>query len=138
MARVWLLDNRSVLIRMIARWLERAGHRIVWCSNSSEVERARHVSGQMDLLIMDVDLKDSAEVGLSLTLGMPNLKLLCISEYSPVEWSLRNAALFYGLPTSSVQVLRKPFSGLALLTKVDDLIGAQHVEASDVGVSASA
>jgi hypothetical protein len=35
-------------------------------------------------------------------------------------------------------VLRKPFSGLALLTKVDELIGSQPEDATGFGVSASA
>jgi hypothetical protein len=119
-----------MLLRLIARWLERAGHTIVLCSSrrSAQARTVRLRSGD-DLLIMDLTPEDRSSVALMLKARIPGLKLLFISEQSMLQWSVGNTALWHALAPGTAHVLRKPFTGLELLTKVDELIGAQPKEA---------
>jgi DNA-binding NtrC family response regulator len=141
MARIWILDAENLLLRLMARWLQHSGHTIVSCpSQESAQARAARIRNGEDLLIMDLSSVDTSGAGLMLKVLIPGLKFLFISEGPMLEWSVRNSALFHALPPGTAHVLRKPFTGLELFKKVEDLIGfpsAATRPASDAATSGS-
>jgi len=130
MARIWILDENNLMLTVIARWLKRAGHTILVCA-SWEVAHARtaRLKEGEDLLILDLTLGESSGMALMLRLRIPSLKFLFISQQSLLEWSVRDTALFHAIAPGRAHVIRKPFTGMELLTKIDDLIGTETEKA---------
>ena len=124
MARIWILDADNLLLKLMARWLKNSGHTIVLCPSRESLQaQAAHVRSGEDLLIMDLTSVDTSGAGLMLKVLIPELKFLFISESPVLEWSVRNSALFHALPPGTAHIIQKPFSGLELFKKIDDLIG---------------
>jgi DNA-binding NtrC family response regulator len=126
MANVLILDDEEILLKIIAVYLSRSGHRAIPCSSpGSAIRQFKEARGAIDLLISDVTLgrASGVEIGFEFLAEVPSMRALFISGYPVPAWKISDAALLHTFPSDAVRVLEKPFTALDLLLKVDELVG---------------
>jgi DNA-binding NtrC family response regulator len=113
-ATILLVEDEPAVRRLFSKALLRAGYRIFEASNGEEAVRVFDEHGEgIDMLLTDMRMPHmgGAELARHLHGRRPTMKLLCISGYPGAD-----------AVDSSVDFLAKPFSGVALLAKVREIL----------------
>jgi len=119
---ILLVDDHAAARKSMQRFLLEAGYRILPAHGGKQALKvfAEH-SGAVDLLIADCMMPgmDGQELAETLLRRKPGLKVLLISgyEHAPVE-------LAGGFGAGAVELVRKPFSGKALIKRVIEVLQA--------------
>jgi signal transduction histidine kinase len=117
---ILLVDDHAAARKSMQRFLLEAGYRILPAHGGKQALKvfAEH-SGAVDLLIADCMMPgmDGQELAETLLRRKPGLKVLLISgyEHAPVE-------LAGGFGAGAVDLVRKPFSGKALIKRVIEVL----------------
>ena len=117
---ILLVDDHAAARKSMQRFLLEAGYRILPAHGGKQALKifAEH-SGAVDLLIADCMMPgiDGQELAETLLRRKPGLKVLLISgyEHAPVE-------LAGGFGAGAVELVRKPFSGKALIKRVIEVL----------------
>ena len=117
---ILLVDDHAAARKSMQRFLLEAGYRILPAHDGKQALKifAEH-SGAVDLLIADCMMPgmDGQELAETLLRRKPGLKVLLISgyEHAPVE-------LAGGFGAGAVELVRKPFSGNALIKRVIEVL----------------
>ena len=117
---ILLVDDHAAARKSMQRFLLEAGYRILPAHGGKQALKvfADH-SGAVDLLIADCMMPgmDGQELAETLLRRKPGLKVLLISgyEHAPVE-------LAGGFGAGAVELVRKPFSGKALIKRVIEVL----------------
>jgi signal transduction histidine kinase len=117
---ILLVDDHAAARKSMQRFLQEAGYRILPAHGGKQALKifAEH-SGAVDLLIADCMMPgmDGQELAETLLRRKPGLKVLLISgyEHAPVE-------LAGGFGAGAVELVRKPFSGKALIKRVIEVL----------------
>jgi CheY-like chemotaxis protein len=117
---ILLVDDHTAARKSMQRFLLEAGYRILPAHGGKQALKifAEH-SGAIDLLIADCMMPgmDGQELAETLLRRKPGLKVLLISgyEHAPVE-------LAGGFGAGAVELVRKPFSGKALIKRVIEVL----------------
>jgi CheY-like chemotaxis protein len=117
---ILLVDDHTAARKSMQRFLQEAGYRILPAHGGKQALKifAEH-SGAVDLLIADCMMPgmDGQELAETLLRRKPGLKVLLISgyEHAPVE-------LTGGFGAGAVELVRKPFSGKALIKRVIEVL----------------
>jgi two-component system, cell cycle sensor histidine kinase and response regulator CckA len=117
---ILLVDDHAAARKSMQRFLLDAGYRILPAHGGKQALKvfAEH-SGAVDLLIADCMMPgmDGQELAETLLRRKPGLKVLLISgyEHAPVE-------LAGGFGAGAVELVRKPFSGKALIKRVIEVL----------------
>jgi two-component system, cell cycle sensor histidine kinase and response regulator CckA len=117
---ILLVDDHAAARKSMQRFLLEAGYRILPAHAGKQALKifAEH-SGAVDLLIADCMMPgmDGQELAETLLRRKPGLKVLLISgyEHAPVE-------LAGGFGAGAVELVRKPFSGKALIKRVIEVL----------------
>jgi two-component system cell cycle sensor histidine kinase/response regulator CckA len=117
---ILLVDDHAATRKSMQRFLLDAGYRILPAHGGKQALKvfAEH-SGAVDLLIADCMMPgmDGQELAETLLRRKPGLKVLLISgyEHAPVE-------LAGGFGAGAVELVRKPFSGKALIKRVIEVL----------------
>jgi len=113
-ATILLVEDEPAVRRLFARALVRAGYRIFEAGDGEEAMRVfdEHEES-IDMLLTDMRMPHmgGAELARQLRGRRPTVKLLCISGYPGAD-----------TVDSNVDFLAKPFSGVALLAKVREVL----------------
>ena len=106
--RVVLVEDDPAVLRLAHRVLLRAGYDVVSCRNAAQARVA--VDATTDVLVTDLVLADlrGAELVAELCADLPELPVLLVSGYDEQ-------------PVDGIPLLRKPFTGQALLDAVAGL-----------------
>jgi two-component system, chemotaxis family, chemotaxis protein CheY len=120
MARILLIDDDDIVRKMLCRVLSHAGHIVIEACDGSE-GLAKFSESEAELVITDLVMpeKEGLEVIMELRKLYPNLKIIAISgggRFTAAE-NLRIARYL-----GAVTVLGKPFTNIALLDAVRQLI----------------
>ena len=126
MARVWVLEEESAPLKLVAAWLRGSGHTVVCCRSqrSARARTVRLVSGS-EFLIIDVIKHRHSKIGFLLKERIPGLKIVCLSDHPMSEWSIGFSALWYSFASGDAQFLSKAFTGLEMLMMIDHFIGLE-------------
>jgi PAS domain S-box-containing protein len=117
---ILLVDDHAAARKSMQRFLLDAGYRILGAHSGKEALRvfAEH-SAEVDLLIADIMMPgmNGRELAETLLGQRPGLRVLFISgyEHAPVE-------LTGGFAAGAVELVRKPFSGKALIKRVIEVL----------------
>jgi len=117
---ILLVDDHAAARKSMQRLLLDAGYRILTAHSGREALRvfAEH-SAEVDLLVADIMMPgmNGRELAKTLLGQKPILKILLISgyEHTPVE-------LARGFAAGAVELVRKPFSGKALIERVIEVL----------------
>jgi two-component system cell cycle sensor histidine kinase/response regulator CckA len=117
---ILLVDDHAGARKSMQRLLLDAGYRILAAHSGREALRvfAEH-SAEVDLLVADIMMPgmNGRELAKTLLGQKPILKVLLISgyEHTPVE-------LAWGFAAGAVELVRKPFSGKALIERVIEVL----------------
>jgi two-component system, cell cycle sensor histidine kinase and response regulator CckA len=117
---ILLVDDHAAARKSMQRFLLEAGYQILPAHGGKQALKvfAEH-SGAVDLLIADCMMPgmDGQELAETLLRRKPGLKVLLISgyEHAPVE-------LAGGFGAGAVELVRKPFSGKALIKRVIEVL----------------
>jgi two-component system cell cycle sensor histidine kinase/response regulator CckA len=119
---ILLVDDHAAARKSMQRFLLEAGYRILPAHGGNEALTVfEEHSGAIDLLIADRMMPgmDGQELAETLLRRKPDLKVLLISgyEHTPVE-------LAGGFGAGAVELVRKPFSGKALIERVIEVLQA--------------
>jgi len=117
---ILLVDDHAAARKSMERFLLEAGYRILPAHGGNEAVKVfEEHSGAVDLLIADRMMPgmDGQELAQTLLRRKPDLKVLLISgyEHTPVE-------LAGGFGAGAVELVRKPFSGRALIERVIEVL----------------
>jgi two-component system cell cycle sensor histidine kinase/response regulator CckA len=117
---ILLVDDHAAARKSMQRFLLEAGYRILPAHGGNEALKVfEEHSGAVDLLIADRMMPgmDGQELAETLLRRKPDLKVLLISgyEHTPVE-------LAGGFGAGAVELVRKPFSGKALIERVIEVL----------------
>lgn len=119
---ILLVDDHAAARKSMQRFLLDAGYRILAAHSGKQALKvfAEH-SGAVDLLIADIMMPgmNGRELAETLLGQKPDLRILLISgyEHAPVE-------LAGGFAAGAVELVRKPFSGKALIKRVMEVLQA--------------
>jgi CheY-like chemotaxis protein len=117
---ILLVDDHAAARKSMQRFLLDAGYRILAAHSGKEALKvfAEH-SAEVDLLIADIMMPgmNGRELAETLVGQKPGLRVLLISgyEHAPVE-------LAGGFAAGAVELVRKPFSGKALIKRVVEVL----------------
>jgi len=117
---ILLVDDHAAARKSMQRFLLDAGYRILAAHSGKDALKvfAEH-SAEVDLLIADIMMPgmNGRELAETLLGQKPGLRVLLISgyEHAPVE-------LAGGFAASAVELVRKPFSGKALIERVIEVL----------------
>jgi len=117
---ILLVDDHAAARKSMQRFLLDAGYWILAAHSGKEALNvfAEH-SAEVDLLIADIMMPgmNGQELAETLLRQKPGLKVLLVSgyEHAPVE-------LAGGFAAGAVEVVRKPFSGKALIKRVSEVL----------------
>jgi two-component system, cell cycle sensor histidine kinase and response regulator CckA len=117
---ILLVDDHAAARKSMQRFLLDAGYRILAAHSGKEALKAfAEHSAAVDLLIADIMMPgmNGQELAETLLGQKPELRVLLISgyEHAPVE-------LAGGFAASAVELVRKPFSGKALIKRVIEVL----------------
>ena len=107
--------------------LLRAGYRVLYCRTPEEaLSKVANLECKLDLLLTDIVMPEMSGIQLSklLKAQQPTLATLFMSGYTEVD-ALR------GLETQAGNVIKKPFSGDALLSRIAEVLEAQNPTADN-------
>jgi two-component system, OmpR family, KDP operon response regulator KdpE len=126
MAQVLIVEDEAPLRRIVARNLERRGHRVVEAGSVAEAEDALDAQGQRsDLILLDVCLPDAAGWDVLRQMrenSAPAPKVIVMTAVRPAQSRI---AAFH-----PAAVLLKPFPIEALLRLVERVLGQAPAEAA--------
>jgi two-component system, cell cycle sensor histidine kinase and response regulator CckA len=117
---ILLVDDHAAARKSMQRLLLDAGYRVLGAHSGRDALKvfAEH-SAEVDLLVADIMMPgmNGRELAKTLLGQKPGLKVLLISgyEHTPVE-------LASGFATGAVELVRKPFSGKALIERVIEVL----------------
>jgi CheY-like chemotaxis protein len=118
---ILLVEDEPGVRSFVSMVLQRFGYRVLEASSSERaLDIARDFDGSIDLLLTDVVLPgvDGTELAERVLQARSDTRLLYISGYADRLTEME------GVLASGVQLLAKPFTAQALLTKVRELLGA--------------
>ena len=116
---ILLVEDEPAILRMTARLLENAGHRVLAAASPAEaLEAARRHGDAVDLLLTDVIMPglNGRELADRLLAERPGLRCLFMSGYSADAIARR------GEMDDDVHLLRKPFTAAELTRRVAALL----------------
>jgi DNA-binding response OmpR family regulator len=126
MAQVLIVEDEAPLRHIVARNLERRGHRVVEAESVAEAEEALRPQGRRcDLILLDVNLPDAAGWDVLRQLhdgAQPAPKVIIMSALRPAQNRIETFK-----PDA---VLLKPFPIDALLRLVERVLGQAPAEAA--------
>jgi CheY-like chemotaxis protein len=117
---ILLVDDHAAARKSMQRFLLDAGYRILAAHSGRDALKVfTEHSAEVDLLIADIMMPgmNGRELAETLLRQKPGLKVLLVSgyEHAPVE-------LAGGFAAGAVEVVRKPFSGKALIKRVSEVL----------------
>jgi len=117
---ILLVDDHAAARKSMQRFLLDAGYRILAAHSGRDALKVfTEHSAEVDLLIADIMMPgmNGQELAETLLRQKPGLKVLLVSgyEHAPVE-------LAGGFAAGAVEVVRKPFSGKALIKRVSEVL----------------
>jgi len=126
MAQVIVVEDEAPLRRIVARNLERRGHRVIEAGSVAEAEEALHAQGRRsDLILLDVCLPDAAGWDVLRQLGEGSKAARKVIVMTAVRPAQSRIAAFH-----PAAVLLKPFPIEALLRLVERVLGQAPAEAA--------
>jgi len=118
MANILLAEDDTSMRQFLVAALEKAGHRVVSCSNGLEAMNAllEHDAKSFDLLLSDIVMPgiDGIELSGRANKLNPSLKVLFITGFAAVA----------AQKTDEADILAKPFHLSQLLTRVSEILAA--------------
>jgi CheY-like chemotaxis protein len=132
MITILVLDDESIVLRLLCYLLQCYGYGTVGAGNAEEALLRFHDShDRVDLLIADVSLPQGSGIQVALTLRAerPDLPVILTSGYPGGAWNTPDRALLQKLGPDSVSILQKPFGPQVLLSTIRELTGSGHSEA---------
>jgi PAS domain S-box-containing protein len=131
---ILLVEDEDMVRRLVAQVLESQGYRVLEASSGAQALAAAHaLEGPLDLLLTDVVMAGMSGRELSEKLAglRPGLKVLYMSGYT------EDAVLRHGVYQNSTAFLGKPFSPLALVQKIREMLetGTGDGAEADLAVS---
>ena len=117
-ASILLIEDDAALRRLLARSLERVGHRVRDAADSGEALALLAADPAIDLLITDAVLPGQSGPNLArqIEAGRPSLRVLFISGYTD------DAILRLGLLNEQEAFLQKPFGPRSFVHKVQQVL----------------
>ena len=117
---ILLVDDHASARKSMQRLLLHAGYRVLAVHSGGDALKVfTEHSAEVDLLIADIIMPgmNGRELAETLLLQKPGLKVLLVSgyEHTPIELPGRFAA-------GAVELVRKPFSGKALIKRVVEVL----------------
>ena len=125
MPSVLVLDDDPSVLSLLGTYLRHSGYAVVLSASIESAVEQMRLTDTIDLLIVDVKLPGGSGVAVAVERygDYPSLKLLLISGYPSENWSHEDQALLAKIPPGLMGILLKPFSPMAFINKVDELIG---------------
>ena len=130
METILLLDDESLLLKLLGSVLSRHYHVIKATTAEQALNAFIEHGRQVDLLVADLSLAKGSGIQVALLLRsvIPALPVVLTSGYPVHDWSVRDCADLDRLGSNSVAILQKPFLSHALLKAIRALMGGPHTE----------
>jgi CheY-like chemotaxis protein len=122
---VLLVEDEQSILRMTRMMLERKGYTVLSSATPAEaMEKAKNLSGAIDLLITDVVMPEmnGRDLAGKMTALYPDLRLLFMSGYTA------NVIAHHGVLDAGVAFIQKPFSMTDLMVKVREVLDKEPDE----------
>jgi signal transduction histidine kinase/CheY-like chemotaxis protein len=122
---VLLVEDEQSILRMTRMMLEKKGYTVLSSATPAEaMEKAKNLSGAIDLLITDVVMPEmnGRDLAGKMTALYPDIRLLFMSGYTA------NVIAHRGVLDDGVAFIQKPFSMTDLMVKVREVLDKQPGE----------
>jgi PAS domain S-box-containing protein len=116
---ILLVEDEHSLRKLTRNTLQQAGHTVLEAGDASEaLEVAKRTESPIDLLLTDVVMPGMSGRALAdeLTTLRPGIKVIYMSGYTDGDVAT------HGVLQSGISFLRKPFTGDALIARVDEVL----------------
>ncbi|HXT72949.1 MAG TPA: ATP-binding protein [Candidatus Angelobacter sp.] len=116
---ILLVEDEHSLRKLTRNTLQQAGHMVLEAGDASEaLEVAKRTESPIDLLLTDVVMPGMSGRALAdeLTTLRPGIKVIYMSGYTDGDVAT------HGVLQSGISFLRKPFTGDALIARVDEVL----------------
>ncbi|WP_409523166.1 PAS domain-containing protein [Nitrincola sp. MINF-07-Sa-05] len=120
---ILIAEDDDLVLQHIEGQLRSLGYRVTAATSGPEALKALNAHHDIDLLLTDIIMPggmNGRELADQARLCNPSLKVLYTSGYT------ENVIMHHGCLDSGVELLRKPYTRLALATKVHSVLGTDH------------
>jgi CheY-like chemotaxis protein len=129
-ATILVVDDEDTVLSLVRTMLWRAGFAVLEAPGAEEALRVSSAhTGAIDLLLSDILMPgtNGYELADALTAVRPQTKVLLMSGYRDKVLSEST-----GRGSSQAPLLRKPFTQFALVSKIEELLDGESVDADAV------